>query len=110
MLASNLNSISSNFNGGQYVLFAVAAAVIGGVSLFGGRGRMLRAVLGGLVVAVIYNGLRLIGLSAAAQLHRGPRGAARGRRRGHPGPPRQHTHLSRLTCLPCGTSRQRRAS
>ena len=48
--ASNLGSMSNNFNGGQYVLYAVAAAVIGGTSLFGGRGRMLGAVLGGLVV------------------------------------------------------------
>ena len=39
------------------MLFAVAAAVIGGTSLFGGRGKMLGAVLGGVVVAVIYNGL-----------------------------------------------------
>jgi D-xylose transport system permease protein len=65
--ASNLGSMSNNFNGGQYVLYAVAAAVIGGTSLFGGRGRMLGAVLGGLVVGVIYNGLTLLGLGAAAQ-------------------------------------------
>jgi D-xylose transport system permease protein len=65
--ASFQGSISSNVNGGQNVLFAVAAAVIGGTSLFGGRGRMLGAVLGGLIVAVIYNGLSLLGLGAAAQ-------------------------------------------
>jgi D-xylose transport system permease protein len=65
--SSNLSGMSSNFQGGQYVLYAVAAAVIGGVSLFGGRGRMLGAVLGGLVVGVIYNGLQLLGLGAAAQ-------------------------------------------
>src|SRR5579875_3087343 len=65
--ASNLGSISNNVNGGQLVLYAVAAAVIGGTSLFGGRGRMLGAVLGGLIVAVIYNGLSLLGLGAAAQ-------------------------------------------
>jgi D-xylose transport system permease protein len=41
--------------------------VIGGVSLFGGRGRMVGALLGGFVVAVIYNGVELLGLSAAAQ-------------------------------------------
>lgn len=64
---SQLGSISSNINGGQYVLYAVAAAVIGGTSLFGGRGRMLGAVLGGLVVGVIYNGLGLLGLGPAAQ-------------------------------------------
>ncbi len=65
--ASYLGGMSSNFQGGQYVLYAVAAAVIGGTSLFGGRGRMLGAVLGGLVVGVIYNGLQLLGLGAAAQ-------------------------------------------
>ena len=49
------------------MLYAVAAAVIGGTSLFGGRGKMLGAVLGGLVVGVIYNGLFLLGLGPAAQ-------------------------------------------
>jgi D-xylose transport system permease protein len=66
--ASYLGSISNGVNGGQNVLNAVAAAVIGGTSLFGGRGRMIHAVIGGLVVGVIYNGLALLGLSAAAQL------------------------------------------
>jgi len=65
--ASLLGSVSSNVNGGQNVLYAVAAAVIGGTSLFGGRGKMLGAVLGGVIVAVIYNGLQLLGLGAAAQ-------------------------------------------
>ena len=64
---SYLGSVSANVNGGQNVLYAVAAAVIGGTSLFGGRGKMLGAVLGGLIVAVIYNGLQLLGLGAAAQ-------------------------------------------
>ncbi len=66
--SSYLGSISSNVPGGQNVLNAVAAAVIGGTSLFGGRGKMLHAVLGGLVVGVINNGLQLLGLSAPAQL------------------------------------------
>ena len=66
IFASRLDSIGTNLDGGQLVLFAVAAAVIGGTNLFGGRGRMLHALLGGLVVATIYNGLSLIGLSAAA--------------------------------------------
>ena len=65
--ASLLGSISANVAGGQNVLYAVAAAVIGGVTLFGGRGKMLGAVLGGVIVAVIYNGLQLLGLGAAAQ-------------------------------------------
>ena len=66
--ASYLGSISNGVQGGQNVLYAIAAAVIGGTSLFGGRGKMLHAVLGGLVVGVIYNGLELLGLSPAAQL------------------------------------------
>jgi len=65
--ASLLGSVSANVPGGQNVLYAVAAAVIGGVTLFGGRGKMLGAVLGGLIVAVIYNGLQLLGLGAPAQ-------------------------------------------
>jgi D-xylose transport system permease protein len=67
IIASQLGSISVGVQGGQNVLIAVAAAVIGGTSLFGGRGKMLDAVLGGLIVGVIFNGLELIGLSAAAQ-------------------------------------------
>ncbi len=66
--SSYLGSISSGVNGGANVLNAVAAAVIGGTSLFGGRGKMLDAVLGGLVVGVIANGLQLLGLSADSQL------------------------------------------
>jgi D-xylose transport system permease protein len=65
--ASLLGSVSTDTPGGQNVLIAVAAAVIGGTSLFGGRGRMLGAVLGGLIVAVIYNGLELLGLGSAPQ-------------------------------------------
>ncbi|GAB3798551.1 ABC transporter permease [Humibacter antri] len=66
--ASRLGSISSNVDGGQYVLLAVAAAVIGGTSLFGGRGKIVHALLGGLIVATIYNGMGLLNLSAAIQL------------------------------------------
>jgi len=65
ILASRLGSISTDLDGGQYVLYAVAAAVIGGTHLFGGYGKMLHALLGGLVVAAIYNGLGLLGLGAA---------------------------------------------
>jgi D-xylose transport system permease protein len=63
---SYLGSISSNVDGGQNVLLGIAAAVIGGASLFGGRGKMLHAVLGGLIIAAIANGMGLIDLSAAA--------------------------------------------
>ncbi len=65
--ASYTGSISTGVQGGNNVLYAVAAAVIGGTSLFGGRGKMLGAVLGGVIVAVIYNGLELLGLGASAQ-------------------------------------------
>jgi D-xylose transport system permease protein len=67
LFSSLLGSASNNVPGGQYVLYSVAGAVIGGVSLFGGRGRMLGTVLGGFVVAVIYNGVELLGLGAAGQ-------------------------------------------
>jgi D-xylose transport system permease protein len=65
--ASRLQSMSDNVDGGQLVLYAVATAVIGGTSLFGGRGRMVHAVLGGLIIAAIANGMGLLGLSAAVQ-------------------------------------------
>ncbi|HLY14997.1 MAG TPA: hypothetical protein VKR24_11660 [Candidatus Limnocylindrales bacterium] len=60
--------ISTNINGGQLVLYAVAAAVIGGTSLFGGRGRAIHGLLGGLVIGAIYNGLYLLGLPIQWQL------------------------------------------
>jgi len=67
VFASYLGSVSTGVEGGQNVLLGVAAGVIGGVSLFGGRGKMIGAVLGGFIVAVIYNGLELLGLGAAPQ-------------------------------------------
>jgi D-xylose transport system permease protein len=67
ILASYLGSMSTGVQGGNDVLYAVAAGVIGGTSLFGGRGKMVGAVLGGIIVAVIYNGLELLGLGAASQ-------------------------------------------
>jgi D-xylose transport system permease protein len=65
--ASRLRSVSTNLDGGQLVLYAVAAAVIGGTSLFGGRGKAIHAVLGGLVIAAIDNGMGLQGFSAASK-------------------------------------------
>jgi len=62
LYASYLGGMSNNVNGGQLVLYAVAAAVIGGVSLFGGRGKISHGVLGGLVIGGIYNGMYLLGL------------------------------------------------
>jgi D-xylose transport system permease protein len=66
--ASYLGGISDAIPGGTLVLYAVAAAVIGGTSLFGGRGRMMNALIGGLVIATIYNGMALIQLSASVEL------------------------------------------
>ncbi|MBO0767624.1 MAG: hypothetical protein J2O48_02975 [Solirubrobacterales bacterium] len=65
--ASNQGSMSIDINGGQFVLFAVAAAVIGGTSLFGGRGKIMNALLGGVVIAAVFNGLGLMGVSTAIQ-------------------------------------------
>jgi D-xylose transport system permease protein len=65
--ASRLRSVSTSLDGGTLVLYAVAAAVIGGASLFGGRGKAIHAVLGGLVIAAIDNGMGLQGYSAAAK-------------------------------------------
>jgi len=65
---SQLGGMTTNINGGQLVLYAVAAAVIGGTSLFGGRGRAIHGLLGGLVIGAIYNGLYLMGLPIQWQL------------------------------------------
>ena len=60
LFASRDNSVSPSTGGSTTLLYAVGAAVIGGTSLFGGRGRMIDAVIGGLVVGVIANGLPLV--------------------------------------------------
>jgi D-xylose transport system permease protein len=65
--ASRLGSISTSVQGGNLVLYAVAAAVIGGTSLFGGRGKPLHALLGGIIIATVFNGLGLMGVSDAVQ-------------------------------------------
>ena len=63
--ASQLGSIATDYDGGTIVLFAVAAAVIGGTSLFGGRGKPVHSLLGGLIIAVVTNGLALMSVNAA---------------------------------------------
>jgi D-xylose transport system permease protein len=60
LLASRDNSISPTTGGAETLLYAVGAAVIGGTSLFGGKGKILDAVLGGLVIALIINGMGLL--------------------------------------------------
>jgi D-xylose transport system permease protein len=66
--ASTLGGISDGIAGGTLVLYSVAAAVIGGTSLYGGRGKMIDAMVGGLVIGVIYNGLALIQTTASVEL------------------------------------------
>ncbi|MGX5680926.1 sugar ABC transporter permease [Schumannella luteola] len=61
--ASRIGVVTAS-SGSQIVLSGVAAAVVGGVSLFGGRGRLVHAAIGALVIAVIANGLGLLGLPA----------------------------------------------
>jgi D-xylose transport system permease protein len=57
ILAANVNSVDTNFGGGTLLLDAISAAVIGGTSLFGGRGEIRNAFLGGAVIATVSNGL-----------------------------------------------------
>ena len=66
LFASWQVSLTTNIikSSNSYVLLAVAAAVIGGTSLFGGRGKTIHGVLGGLVIGGIYNGLYLLGVSS----------------------------------------------
>ena len=63
VLAARLQSVNLNQGGGTLLLDAISAAVIGGVSLFGGRGEVRGALLGALVIATIANGLNIGGYS-----------------------------------------------
>ncbi|MCA1982721.1 MAG: sugar ABC transporter permease [Nocardioides sp.] len=60
LLASRTNSISPTTGGGTTLLYAVGAAVIGGTSLFGGKGRIIDALIGGIVIKIIDNGMGLL--------------------------------------------------
>lgn len=60
LLAANTGKVSPGSGGGNTLLYAVGAAVIGGTSLFGGKGRAIDGVIGGLVIATIVNGLGLL--------------------------------------------------
>jgi D-xylose transport system permease protein len=64
VLASRLRSVDTNAGGGEILLFSIAAAVIGGTSLFGGVGHVKSAILGALVIGAIDNGLGLLGLGS----------------------------------------------
>ncbi|WP_418062409.1 sugar ABC transporter permease [Pimelobacter simplex] len=65
--ASRLLAVSNSSGGGPLMLNAIAAAVVGGVSLFGGRGTVWAALLGALVIGSINNGVQLLGLSTEVQ-------------------------------------------
>jgi D-xylose transport system permease protein len=62
MLASRLRSVATSSGGGDLLLSVIAAAVIGGTSLFGGVGRVVSALLGALVITSINSGMNLLGL------------------------------------------------
>jgi D-xylose transport system permease protein len=63
--SSKAGSVDPQAGGLNTLLFAVGAAVIGGTSLFGGRGKVAHAVIGGLVLATVNNGLGLLDQPAA---------------------------------------------
>jgi D-xylose transport system permease protein len=61
IFAARLNSVDLNAGGSTLLLDAISAAVIGGTSLFGGRGRVISALMGALVISTVGNGLDLLG-------------------------------------------------
>jgi D-xylose transport system permease protein len=67
ILASRLQSVDTEAGGSTLLLNSIAAAVIGGTSLFGGRGHPKNALFGGLVIASLANGMGLLGYSAGIQ-------------------------------------------
>jgi D-xylose transport system permease protein len=67
MDASRLLGVSNSSGGGSLMLNAIAAAVVGGTSLFGGRGGAWSALLGALVIGSINNGVQLLGYSPEVQ-------------------------------------------
>ena len=97
-LAASVRS-STNTGGGNLLLNIIAAAVIGGTSLFGGRGRPVNALLGALVIASVANGMDLLGPGVGHQVHRHRTGAARGGARRlavQEGPGLRRARLSRV--------------
>lgn len=67
VLASRLRSVDTAAGGGNLLLNSIAAAVIGGTSLFGGSGKVSSALLGALIIASVENGMGLLGLSAGVK-------------------------------------------
>jgi D-xylose transport system permease protein len=68
IFASRLNSVDLTAGSGTILLDAISAAVIGGVSLFGGRGRVSGALFGGLIIAIVANGIDLVGYPDSVKL------------------------------------------
>jgi D-xylose transport system permease protein len=64
VLASRLQSVDLNAGGGTLLIDAISAAVIGGCSLFGGRGEVWNALIGSALIATIANGLYIKGYSS----------------------------------------------
>ena len=64
ILAARLNSVALDAGGGTLLLDAIASAVVGGTSLFGGRGRVLGALMGALVLSTVENGIDLVGYAS----------------------------------------------
>ncbi|WP_240958335.1 sugar ABC transporter permease [Streptomyces barkulensis] len=67
MIASRILAANQGAGSGNLLMEAIAAAVIGGTSLFGGRGSVWSALLGMLVIGSIANGMALLGIAAAIQ-------------------------------------------
>jgi D-xylose transport system permease protein len=65
VLASRLQSVDLNAGGGTLLIDAIAAAVIGGTSLFGGRGEVRNALIGSALIATIANGMNTLGYENA---------------------------------------------
>jgi D-xylose transport system permease protein len=67
LAVSRANSVDPNTGGSNILLYSVGAAVIGGTSLFGGKGKAINAVIGGAVITVIDNGMGLMGYTAGTK-------------------------------------------
>ena len=65
LAGSRLYAVNQSSGGGDMLLNAIAAAVIGGTSLFGGRGSVWSALLGALVIGSIANGMDLLALASS---------------------------------------------
>ena len=66
-MASQLQSGAGNY-GVTYELMVIAAVVVGGTSLFGGKGKVLGTLIGAFIIAVITNGMNLLLLGSETQM------------------------------------------